>query len=58
MSIRTSIHGLIGETNSDDLKASTSTGFEGSSNGSGKPSKGRSPESNEGPAGKDSGEVQ
>ena len=49
MSLRTFIHGLVGGTKSDDLKASTSTGFEGSSNGSGNPSKGRSPESNEGP---------
>ena len=49
MSLRTFIHGLVGGTKSDDLKASTSTGLEGSSNGNGNPSKGRSPESNEGP---------
>lgn len=49
MSLRTFIHGLVGGTRSDDPKASTSTGFEGSSNGSGNPSKGRSPESNDGP---------
>lgn len=55
MSLRTFIHGLAGGTRLDDLKASTSTGFEGGSNGSGNPSKGRSPESNDGPAGNDSG---
>ena len=58
MSLRTSIHGLVGGTRSDDLKASTSKGLEGSSNGNGSPSKGRSLESSEGPAGNDSGEAQ
>lgn len=49
MSLRTFIHGLVGGTRSDSLKTSTSIGFEDSSNGSGNPSKGHSPESNEGP---------
>lgn len=47
MSLRTFIHGLVSGTKSSDLKASTSIDSEGSSNGSGMPSKGRSPESNE-----------
>lgn len=49
MSLRTFIHGLVDGTRSDDLKASTSTGFEDGSNGSGIPSKGHSLESSEGP---------